>query len=262
MNDASFLTKKSPLIQFLNYKHNARNVRVAFVNKLSPLNQKKSDVPNILFIHGSPGTWKSYTSYLKDDDLSNKARLFSVDRLGFGGSKKGGVETSLAKQASSLQPLLQRIKGKFIVVGHSYGAAVAVKVAMDHPERIGALILIAGAISSKNERLHWYNYLLDNKFMKLILSETILNSNKEILFLKKELSSIDSYWDKLTMPLFVIHGKLDNLVSVTHAYFAKKKLEQKNPKSEFIITEKDGHFIIWANSSLIKKYIIKAVSFF
>ncbi len=108
----------------------------------------------------SKATWRSRR-------WSERARLVSVDRLGFGRSTPGKVETSLRKQAESLVPLLRSLAGpgKPILVGHSYGGPVIAKIAMDHPELVGGLVMVAPSIDPGLEKLRWYNHVASWRFL-------------------------------------------------------------------------------------------------
>ena len=48
-----------------------------------------ADKPTLFFIHGSPGSWDAFKTYLKDEDLRANFRLISIDRPGFGQSGYG-----------------------------------------------------------------------------------------------------------------------------------------------------------------------------
>lgn len=107
----------------------------------------KQDGPALLFIHGT-------TAHLGEFDVSLSATLadqyhmIAYDRPGMGRSthRPAGSQT-LAVQAETAADVIRAHAGgkKVIVVGHSYGGAVALRVAMDHPELVQGLVLLAPA---------------------------------------------------------------------------------------------------------------------
>src|SRR5687768_3424492 len=47
------------------------------------------DLPTLVFIHGSPGSWMNYVKFMWDTTLRKKFRMVSIDRPGFGYSDFG-----------------------------------------------------------------------------------------------------------------------------------------------------------------------------
>jgi pimeloyl-ACP methyl ester carboxylesterase len=100
--------------------------------------------PAILMIHGLAGQMAHY-SYGILDQLAGDHRVVMVDRPGSGYSTRG-VEAGagLAEQAAALAGLIAALQlERPLVVGHSLGGAVALALALDYPERVGGLALVA-----------------------------------------------------------------------------------------------------------------------
>jgi len=56
-----------------------------------------SNLPTVVFLHGSPGSSQDFYDFLLDSTLHSKANLIVVDRLGYGYSDFGNAETSISK---------------------------------------------------------------------------------------------------------------------------------------------------------------------
>jgi 2-hydroxymuconate-semialdehyde hydrolase len=104
--------------------------------------------PAVLFIHGSgPGVsaWANWRLALPA--LSKSYRVIAPDMVGFGFSDRPkGVEyikETWVKQAIGLLDALGIEKAH--VVGNSFGGAIALAMAIRHPERVGRLALM-GAV--------------------------------------------------------------------------------------------------------------------
>jgi pimeloyl-ACP methyl ester carboxylesterase len=82
------------------------------------------------------------------DRLARHYRVVALDLPGFGLSDKPDVTYDYPAYARWLGDFLaQRTKGPVVVVGHSMGGQIAAGLALDHPERVVAAVLIdpAGA---------------------------------------------------------------------------------------------------------------------
>jgi pimeloyl-ACP methyl ester carboxylesterase len=98
--------------------------------------------PAILLVHGMAGQLAHY-NYGVIDQLSSDYRVVAVDRPGSGYSTRD-TPADLGTQANALSALIATLGlERPLVVGHSLGGALALKLAQDHPQRVGALALIA-----------------------------------------------------------------------------------------------------------------------
>jgi pimeloyl-ACP methyl ester carboxylesterase len=100
--------------------------------------------PPIVMIHGLAGNLRNYT-YALVDRLANDFRVIALDRPGSGYSPRSHkTPATLAAQSATIARLIQALRlDKPLVVGHSLGGAVSLALALNHPESVGALALIA-----------------------------------------------------------------------------------------------------------------------
>ncbi len=101
--------------------------------------------PAVLFIHGSgPGVsaWANWR--LTIPALTASYRAIAPDMVGFGFSDRPeGVEYSKETWAGQAVGLLDALGiEKAHVVGNSFGGAIALALAIRHPERVGRLVLM------------------------------------------------------------------------------------------------------------------------
>jgi pimeloyl-ACP methyl ester carboxylesterase len=213
-------------------------------------------LPMVLFIHGSPGAWDAFIGFFADSGLYNHAQLVAVDRPGFGKSGLGEPEVSLQKQAAAIAPLLRlnHSTHKAIVVGHSLGGPVAVRLAMDHPDAVGGLILVAPSIDPMLEKQEWYRLVGKAFPVRNWLPTELDVSNREILSLKSELQQMLPHWSSINVPVTIIQGEDDDLVPPDNALFAKRMLTHASVTVEMIPDM--NHFIPWRRPDLIHDAII------
>jgi pimeloyl-ACP methyl ester carboxylesterase len=217
-----------------------------------------STKPAILFVHGSPGSLSAFIDFLADTSLLPRAFLITTDRPGFGYSNFGLAEPSLHKQAIALKPILDKYKNNrpIILVGHSLGGPLIAKMAIDYPELVDGLIIVAGSVDPDLEPNEtWFRAPLATPFLSWILPRSFRASNEEIYQLKPELQEMLPYWKNITVPVIVIQGKDDSLVPAANADFAKRMLV--NADVEVVLVDGMNHFVPWSNPELIREAIIK-----
>ena len=86
-------------------------------------------------------TWRGVV-----DPLAAGHRVIAFDLPGFGGSEKPDRPYTLGMMATEVTGFLDRwTRRPVVLVGHSMGGAVAARVALDRPDLVDALVLIAPA---------------------------------------------------------------------------------------------------------------------
>lgn len=103
------------------------------------------DAPPLLLIHGSDGVALDWPLSPLWEKLAPHARLIALDRPGHGYTPaRPGEAVTVEKNVVRCLELLDALGLEQVtVVGHSYGAAVALALALRRPERVRALVLIS-----------------------------------------------------------------------------------------------------------------------
>jgi pimeloyl-ACP methyl ester carboxylesterase len=98
----------------------------------------------IVIIHGLGGQMGNFT-YALLDRLTDEFRVILMDRPGSGYSRRApGATGRLTEQASIVAEFIRKLDlQRPLLVGHSLGGAVALEVALDHPEVVNGLALVA-----------------------------------------------------------------------------------------------------------------------
>ncbi len=221
------------------------------------LKQDEPPRPLVIFVHGSPGLWRSWMPYLADSELRGRANLIAMDRPGFGGSGSGQIERSLLKQSEAIAPLLQhRQPGQRVVlVGHAYGAALAARIAMQFPEQVTDLVLTAAPLDPKLQSESWFQYLADWPPITWLLPPEIVVFNREYLGLERELSELLPLWGTVTQRVSLLLGVDDEEVLIATADFAEKRLTAAR-SVEVIRLAHTNHFIPWTRFGQVKARIL------
>jgi len=215
--------------------------------------------PLVLFVHGSPGSLSAFIHFLADSALLKHYMLITTDRPGFGYSNFGNAEPSINKQAELLIPILEKYKTNrpVILVGHSLGAPVIAQMAINHPELIDGLVIVAGSIDPDLEPNEaWFRIPLSTPFLSWILPRSFRASNEELYNFKSELNAMLPHWSEIKIPVVVVQGGKDTFVDPGNADFAKKVII--NARVEIIYKDDMDHFVPWSDPELIVKGIFRA----
>ncbi|MBE7366846.1 alpha/beta fold hydrolase [Ramlibacter pallidus] len=103
------------------------------------------DGPPLVLVHGLAGESRNF-DYLPLKELATRWRVVLVDRPGAGHSPRADAgKAGIAAQARLVAGFIRamRFERKPLLVGHSLGGAIALSVALQEPEGIAGLALIA-----------------------------------------------------------------------------------------------------------------------
>lgn len=214
------------------------------------------DKPGVLFIHGTPGGWPAFERYLSYRKLQRDFFMVSVDRLGWGSSPlpKKQIDGDFERQANAIAEVFKQYPGKkWVVVGHSLGASIAPMVALAAPDAVASLLLLAGSLKPSLGKPRWYNYAASTWFVGWLLSDTMTNSNKEIMALRRELKAMDKEIKntQLGAHLVVMQGMKDKLVSPKNPNYVRNAWQDHFASTEIMELAEAGHFLPWNQTPLV-----------
>lgn len=109
--------------------------------------------PAVMLIHGQGGSWQWWLRILPT--VARHGRVIALDLAGFGESDPIDTGDVLDEHVATIIELLDYLDlPDAIIVGHSMGGLVSLKVACDHPERVSGLLLTnAGGADIGAQRL-------------------------------------------------------------------------------------------------------------
>lgn len=208
---------------------------------------------NLVFIHGWGATANIFETvfyYLKDE-----FNIYYFDLPGFGNTPIEKVMT-LKDYAEFVYKFLKENDIKEpIIIGHSFGGAVAIKLVLIYPESVYKLILVsASAIRQPRHKIILIKKIAD--FIKPLLPEKLRKFILKILKLDKtDYAQIDSlklketfkniinedlssYLSAIKIPTLVIWGEKDTVTPLKEGELIAKSI----PNAKLLVIKNAGHF--------------------
>lgn len=212
----------------------------------------------VIFVHGTPGDAEDLAGYLLH--VPPGFEYVAVDRPGFGESGPAGSVASLQMQAAALEPLLVERHGYWpILVGHSLGGPIVTEAAADFPDKVGGLVILAGALDPSQEHIHWLQYVGEWPVIRPLLPRMIRNSNQELMPLKGQLEQLQGKLNRVMCPVEIVHGTKDRLVPYANVAFMQHEFE-RNPMVHLMTIPNQDHFLPWTNVAEVREAIAAVVA--
>ena len=120
--------------------------------------------PDVLLIHGLGGTRASFMETAAA--LSTRYRVHAPDLPGFGASCKPALGSYNARWFADIMVCLMDELGieRAHLVGNSMGGRIAIELGLNHPDRVGALVLLCPAVAWIRRGFHPIVRLLRPEF--------------------------------------------------------------------------------------------------
>ncbi|WP_394692903.1 alpha/beta fold hydrolase [Hyphobacterium sp.] len=112
--------------------------------------------PDVLILHGASSNAEDMRLALSGH--LDGFRAVYVDRPGLGWSERPDVAWTPEREAALLAELIQRLDMDApVVVGHSWGGAITMRLAIDHGDDLSGIVLIGAPLHSGVGEAAWYN---------------------------------------------------------------------------------------------------------
>ena len=221
-------------------------------------------LPPLLLIHGAPGNWYGYLRTMDDTLLQRRFQMLVVERPGYGKSRQRrpllrlksrmGIDFQARSIAKALS--LNRSGQLAIVLGRSYGAPIAVRLATLSPEKVGHLFLISPAIDPDKEKFWWFSKWGRLPLVQLFLPRSLNLATYEKYEHAHQLRGLLPYWSQLRPPITVVQGAQDWLIDQGNLAFAKRMLANK--PARFQLLPDAGHLITDSHVGVVRALILNA----
>lgn len=247
--------------------------------------------PDVLLIHGCPGMKEDWDNLLPE--IVGNYRVTSYDRPGFGNSEGSGIEYSMDQNADIALTLIDELGLENpVVVGHSYGAAVALNMALKQPNSMKAIVLVGAVPYEAAEIPSDYHILalpwvgpacarwastrtapqkikenleklfdpdpVPTGFLKKRMKgwsqpKILVSLSRELIHYNRDTDRMSSVYQKIRKHVFIVSGKQDP------NYQQAVRLSKEIPGSKLISLDKTSHFPMVTQPEEVGKVILEAV---
>lgn len=227
-------------------------VRLSAID-VSPERPKRT----IVFVHGFGGKAEQWQYQMQKFAMDN--RVIALDMRGHGLSDKPSTGYDMPRIQLDLETALTQLKVSppFVLVGHSFGGAVVTDYALNHPDHVEKLIIIATAGEFKLNPLFKLGLNLPATVLRAIgpLTRNWLHAPPHALkeFYQRNMS-VWRGWDKfaqLTVPTLVIRGHRD--IVFDRPLF--EKVAGSIPGAEDIDIGVSGHMVMLERRETVDRAI-------
>ena len=224
---------------------------------ISYLSSNNPSAPRVIYVHGTPGSAGNFDDYISDPVGGWEA--ISIDRPGFGQTSPRKPALTLAEQAKVLEPFLAERDGRWpILVGHSMGGPIIAQTAVDFPDKVGGLVILAGALDPDLEKVRWYQHVANFAFFPYIIPRALRNANREVLPLRDELVALGPRLKETRCPVIIIHARDDSLVPFENASYMQAAFPE-DKVVDLVELDNKNHFLPWNSVQTVRQAVERLI---
>jgi pimeloyl-ACP methyl ester carboxylesterase len=193
----------------------------------------------VVVITGSP-SWAEYWAPVLAA-LPQNREMVVVDRPGFACSEPETCVPDITVQARALAPVLSTAPGqKLLLVGQSYGAAIATLMARTSVRRLGGLVLLSSYLGEPGPTARWL--VSAGSRVAHLIPRDLRNAVMEISHQPRQLELMLEALPRLKVPVHAIHGDHDDFAPIEAAQRLAKGTRTRHP-IRFVTAPGANHFL-------------------
>ncbi len=180
----------------------------------------------IVVITGAP-SWAEYWAPVMAA-LPADREMIVVDRPGFAASQPGTCVRDIRVQARALAPLLTRARGqKLLLVGQSYGAAIATLMAEANPGTVDQISLMSSYLGEPGPTAKWLVRV--GSSLLNVIPKDLKHAVIEVAGQTPQMAFMNAALPRLETPIHMIHGDQDDFAPLDVAHRFSLRGDTRHP---------------------------------
>ena len=197
--------------------------------------------PALLMVHGAPGSVLDWLNFASHERIYKQYRLLLADRPAYGGTKLRKPEPSIERNAElMLEVIASEPDSSVTVLGHSYGAPIAVIMGSIAPQKIKRIIASSGQYDPDNEIVFGISHLIKYRIFRYLIPYMFWVSNEEKMAHSEACKAVLPLYPSVQPSVHLIHGNADGLVYYENSPYLQNLLTCEN---KLVTLEGFGHFL-------------------
>ncbi|MBV8681936.1 MAG: alpha/beta hydrolase [Caulobacteraceae bacterium] len=193
----------------------------------------------VVVITGSP-SWAEYWAPVLAA-LPQSREMVVVDRPGFACSEPETCVLDITLQARALSPILATAPGqKLLIVGQSYGAAIATLMARSSGRSLGGLVLLSSYLGEPGPTARWL--VGAGSRVTNLIPRDLRNAIEEISHQPRQLALMMDALPRLKAPIHAVHGDHDDFAPIEAAQRLVQSAPTRRP-IRFVTAPGANHFL-------------------
>ena len=171
----ALITQAGVLALQRTYPAQGRTIEVAGAKlNVVDIGPRDASGPPVVMIHGASSNLETMRQPL-GEMLAGNHRVILIDRPGHGWSPRAHLEASTpAIQGRMIDEALEKLGvGPAIFVVHSWSGALGARMALDYPERVAGLVMLAPVAYPWPGGVGWFNKLVTTPVIGPVLAYTV-----------------------------------------------------------------------------------------
>lgn len=228
------------------------NLLVSYFYKLST----QANAPALLFLHGWRSQKEVWNTIMNSVTELSGVSLYALDLPGFGQSEPPRQPFSVGDYAHIVRKFIEKKQlANVILIGHSFGGRVGIKLAAESPSLIAKLVLVdsAGFVTSSTKKsfimdlakivkpifgLRFMQIFRKKIYQRLGAEDYTATPELKETFIKVVGEDLSPDMKKITCPTLIVTGENDTDTPVEFG----ERMHGLVKNSQFEILQQAGHF--------------------
>ena len=211
----------------------------------------------VVVVLGAPSRAKGWRQFILSTDKSRE--WIVVDRPGYSSGGPKGPVLDFEEQVAAVTPLLRDPSRTCVVaLGTSYGAELALKATIEHPEHVDALVIMAGLMTEPTPFQVWAASLVELPGVHTIAPAWAKTAVAEMHGRRPQIGAVLDRAKEINVPVEIIHGTWDFIVPFSDSHVLESHLSEASAPNLLAI-KRGSHYLFLDRPGEVRAAVDRAI---